>query len=121
MPNGGEVIIENPLNDCENAVDSLATMHVTYLNRMYDQNVLNKWAESVVTKKGSFYGMDGLSYIEQHLGYRLLINNTLLDYDFLLDKLSVAVNLQNVGFAPLYKEPEACFAIQNKTTGIIIM
>ena len=52
VPNGGEVIIENPVNDFENAVESFATMHVTYLNRAYDQNVLNKWSQSVGTQEG---------------------------------------------------------------------
>ena len=32
-PNGGEIIIDNPYNDFEAAVDALNTMGVTYLNR----------------------------------------------------------------------------------------
>jgi len=106
VPNGGEVIIDNPVNDFENAIKDLATMHVTYLNRQYDQNVLNKWAEAIVTENGCFNGMDGLSYVERHLGYRLLINKADFSYDFWPDILTVNVTLQNVGFAPMYRQPE---------------
>lgn len=116
VPNGGEVIIENPVNDFERAIESLATMHVTYLNRAYDQNVLNKWAASTVTEEGCFNGMDGLNYVERHLGYRLLIADTAMEYDFWPDKLTVAVNLKNVGFAPMYKEPEAYFVLRRNET-----
>ena len=119
VPNGGEVIIDNPVNDLENAIDTLATMHVTYLNRAYDQNVLNKWAEKTITEEGCFQGMDGLSYVERHLGYRLLIENSQLDYEFLRDSLKVTVNIKNVGFAPLYKEPEAYLVMRHKETNAV--
>lgn len=118
VPNGGEVIIENPVNDFENAVESLATMHVTYLNSAYDRNVLNKWAETTVSEDGCFDGMDGLSYIERHLGYRLLIKNTDLFYLFWKDTLSVYINLQNVGFAPMYKNPNVYLVIHEENKDI---
>lgn len=114
VPNGGEVIAENPLNDFENAVKDLSTMHVTYINRWYDQKVLYKWAETKVSEDGCFDGMDGLTYIERHLGYRLLIKETKALYDFWTDKLSVSITLQNVGFAPMYKKPELYMVLQNE-------
>ena len=100
VPNGGEVIIDNPLNDFESAVENLAKMHISYLNRDYDRNVLNKWAETII-EDGVYAGMDGLTYIERHLGYRILIHDVRTTYDFWQDTLSVDVNRQNVGFAPL--------------------
>lgn len=120
VPNGGEVIIENPLNDFESAVENLAKMHVTYLNQGYDQKVLNKWAGTTVTEEGCYYGMDGLTYMERHLGYRLLIADTALSYDFWEDTLNIEIALQNVGFAPLYKEPEKWLTICRKETGAIM-
>ena len=84
----------------------MATMHITYLNSQYDQAVLNKWAEAIVTEDSCFNGMDGLSYVERHLGYRLLINKVDFSYDFWPDILTVNVTLQNVGFAPMYRQPE---------------
>ncbi len=113
VPNGGEVIVENPVNDFENAIADMTTMHVSYLNRDYDQAVLDKWAETIITEEGCFNGMDGLTYVERHLGYRLLIHGTDMDYDLYKDKLVLEVTLQNVGFAPLYRKPELYAVISN--------
>ena len=106
VPNGGEVIIENPFNDFENAIKDMATMHITYLNQQYDPNVLNKWAATIVTEDSCFNGMDGLSYVERHLGYRLLIKKADFSYEYWPDTLTVSVTLQHVGFAPLYRQLE---------------
>ncbi len=117
VPNGGEVIVNNPWNDFENAKETLARMHISYLNIDYDQNVLNKWAKSTVTESGCFYGMDGLSYVERHLGYRMLIKDVSIRRNYWSDKLSVNINLQNVGFAPIYKKQDVCVSVRNKAIG----
>lgn len=119
VPNGGEVIVENPVNDFENAVKRMRTMHVTYLNQAYDQNVFNKWENSTVTEPGVFFGMDGLNYVRRMLGYRHLIDTVSLSYNFWPDELDVAINIKNVGFAPIYKEPEKYMTVKNKETGVI--
>lgn len=107
VPNGGEVIVDNEYNDFDNALADLKTMHVTYLNRDYDAKVLNKWANTTVSTGDCYDGMDGLSYMERHMGYRLLIKNVKMQQDFWEDTLEVSVTMQNVGFAPLYKPCEA--------------
>ena len=117
VPNGGEVINENPVNDFENACRDMAKMHVTYINRDYDRNVLNKWAESTVQTEGCFYGMDGLTYIERHLGYRLLITDVSMEHDFWRDVVCVDIAMKNVGFAPLYKECRVSLILCEKSTG----
>ncbi len=117
VPNGGEVIVENPYNDFENALADMRTMHITYINRDYDQNVLNKWAETTITEKGCFNGMDGLTYMERHLGYRFVIRDTSLAYEEKKDVLTVGVSLQNVGFAPVYKEAHMNVVLENNATG----
>ncbi len=119
VPNGGEVIVDNPVNDFSNALQNLAAMHITYLNWEYDREVLEKWADSTVTEEGCFYGMDGLTYIERHLGYRLLIADAGLKYRFWEDKLSISIQLQNAGFAPLYQETELMITVKNKKSGEI--
>jgi hypothetical protein len=94
-------------------------MHVTYLNQAYDQNVFNKWANSTVTEPGVFFGMDGLNYVRRMLGYRHLIDTVSLSYNFWPDELDVTINIKNVGFAPIYKEPEKYLTVKNKETGVI--
>lgn len=106
VPNGGEVIVDNIYNDFENARRDLALMHITYLNRDYDRAVLEKWAKETVREEGCFDGMDGLTYIQRHLGYRFFIADTDISHQFMKDCLSVSITLKNVGFAPVYREPD---------------
>lgn len=117
VPNGGETVIDNGYNDFENAVKDMSAMHITYLNRDYDSEVLNKWAETTVAEDGCYYGMDGLSYMERHLGYRLVIRDVDMSYNFKKDTLSVDVAIQNVGFAPLYREAQARILLYSRETG----
>lgn len=117
VPNGGEVINDNPFNDFENAVKDLAAMHVTYLNEGHDQAVLDKWKKEKVTESGCFKGMDGYTYIERHLGYRLLIKKAEFHHTSFMDHIEVGVTMKNVGFAPLYAEPEAELIFYDKEQG----
>lgn len=117
VPIGGEVIADNPYNDFENAVKDLATMHVTYIGKDYDTKVLDKWAAVKVEEEGCFAGMDGLSYMERHLGYRLVLNESFFRYDTKKDSIIAGVSLQNVGFAPLYREAQTCIIMVEEETG----
>lgn len=103
VPNGGEVVIDNPLNDFESALDALRTMRVTYLNWDYDRSVLDKWAASVA-QEPPYDGMDGLTYIQRHLGYRYWIESASFRYSYLGNRLLLGANLKNAGFAPMYSE-----------------
>lgn len=101
VPNGGEVVLDNPLNDFESALNALRTMHITYLNWDYDRAVLDKWAAAVV-EEPPYEGMDGLTYMERHLGYRYWIESAFCRYSFLSGQLHVGAKLKNEGFAPIY-------------------
>jgi len=117
VPNGGEVVIDNEHNDLENALKDMRAMHVTYLNRDYDTKVLDKWAGSTVREEGCFDGMDGLTYVERHLGYRLVLREAELDYDLETDQLTAGITLQNVGFAPVYREAQARLVLYDRERG----
>lgn len=107
VPNGGEVVADNPYNDFPQAVSTLRTMHVSYLNRDYDSKVLEKWASARVTGEGIWNAMDGLTYVERHLGYRFVIRGASLSHRFWRNTLELEVALSNVGFAPIYR-PVQC-------------
>ena len=115
VPNGGEVITNNPYNDFENAARDLARMRISYLNRDYDKAVLEKWAGVTVSEGSCFDGIDGLSYLERHLGYRLVLDQVRFQRDFFQDSIRAEVALRNVGFAPLYREPEAVLRLVGAT------
>lgn len=112
-PNGGEVTLDNSYNDLENAIRDMETMHVTYISRDHHAGVLAKWERSKVTEDSCFNGMDGITYMERRLGYRLVIREARLEHDRKNEALSVAVDVQNVGFAPVYRQTDAQVVLWN--------
>ena len=58
--------------------------------------------------------MEGLSYIERHLGYRLVLSDVFMQHDFWEDTTEIKVSLKNVGFAPVYKECEPVFLVKDE-------
>lgn len=117
VPNGGEVIIDNPYNDFEAAVADLKTMHITYLNEDYDRNVLQKWAGTRVQTGDVFDGMNGYEYIKRHLGYRLLLTESVLTHNFWKDTVNIQIGLKNAGFAPIYKKSYARLVFYDNMSG----
>lgn len=105
-PNGGEVIIDNVYNNFENALPTLRQMRITYINEYYDRNVLQKWEQTIISDGSVYDGMNGYTYIKEHLGYRLLIDTADLAYHVEDDSMTFRVNMRNVGFAPLYGNKE---------------
>ena len=61
VPNGGEVITDNPYNDLENAISDLKAVHVSYLNKDYDPAVLNKWKQTLYTAISSSNNADTIA------------------------------------------------------------
>lgn len=106
VPNGGEVISDNPYNDFENAVRDLRTMHISYLNWDYDREVLEKWERSTYFGGDCYDGMNGLEYIERHLGYRFYIDSPAVSYSYLKNELTLGAMMKNSGFAPVYSHKE---------------
>ena len=120
VPNGGEVIADNPYNDFDNAVRDLSAMHITYLNQDYDKAVFDKWAAAEVSGQGCFDGLDGLSYIRRRLGYRLLITQTTAVRRLLQQRLDLTVSFRNAGFAPLYAAPELTLTVQKEDANTVL-
>lgn len=143
VPNGGEVIIDNEYNDFDHAIRDLAMMHVSYLNSAYDATVLDKWKASVyhadnvsqsnlvtdtnitnteysnsVNVSDAFDGMNGYDYIERHLGYRYVLQDSKLKFHPLFDDSAVlTVDVENVGFANCYRPLDATVAVVSNATG----
>lgn len=105
VPNGGEVVQPNPMNDGKRAIDDLRAMHVSYLNRDYDTRVYDKWKATPLTwgaagwKKGSVY-----NYIIAHLGYRFLLQDIqVAPSSPKRDELTITLKIENVGFSICYR------------------
>ncbi len=144
VPNGGEVTIDNVYNDFDNAIKDLAQMHVSYLNSAYDSAVLNKWRETTVTgttmtktttigtttigndivESGDansttlWNGMNGYDYIERHLGYRYVLDNSSFKFYPLFDDTGMlTVRIRNVGFSNCYRPLDVTVYVVSDLTG----
>ncbi len=112
VPNGGEVVIDNPYNDFSNAVHDLACSHVSYLNSTYDETVFSKWKMAVWQGSDAFNGMNGYDYISRHLGYRYCVRSS----DFNVsspwnDTASLSVLLENTGFSNSCRSFDVCLVL----------
>ena len=65
--------------------------------------------------------MNGLDYIEAHLGYRYVITGTSLSYDAQKsDTAAFSLTIQNTGFAPSYRCFDGTMILHDTATGIRI-
>lgn len=105
VPNGGEAVIDNPLNDLPAAVEALRTMHVSYLNRMHHAEVIEKWRSSVMQTDDVWNGTDGYTYIDAHLGSRYRCSAfSQSAFDWQTDNaVSLCATLTNTGFSGSYE------------------
>ncbi len=118
VPNGGEVVIDNPYNDGENAIKDLAKMHVSYLNRIYDEAVIQKWKESTYTGSESLYqDQSYYNYITDHMGARFVLKN--FSFSQKPSKKQMAkgrLELENKGFSALYQKAVLTITMINTET-----
>lgn len=120
VPNGGEAVLDNPLNDLDASISDLAQMRVSYLSCDHDASVLDKWRASVYEGAADdvFHGVSGYHYIAAHLGYRFVVRRA----DASLSagshpSLSVSAALENTGFSPSYRRFEIRFLLRNDDSG----
>ena len=118
VPNGGEVVLENELNDLESADEALRTMHISYLNNRHDMQVLEKWKNTIYSNESSVYdGMNGYDYIERHLGYRFVIRSAAVkEKGFCWEDPVLNVEIENVGYAPRYTPCRVEVTFKNQDT-----
>ena len=115
VPNGGEVVLVNEYNDIDRAICDMEKMHITYINQDHDLQVMEKWRNSTVDTDDIFDGMDGISYMQARLGYRLVLRKCQMQHEFWKDKLYIRLDISNSGFAPIYKACDASLTFVPKT------
>lgn len=108
VPNGGEVVNNSSLNDGAAAVKDFSSMHISYLNQVYDLEVINKWKQTIITEERDLYeGKSYYDYITDHLGARFVLKDCTLNYQpFQKGKAKGTLQLVNKGFSNLYTEKE---------------
>lgn len=85
LPYGGEVAIpDSPLHNIENCIPEMQELHLSYLNKSWNSEVIDKWKNTYYTpsigKDTAYYGMSAYEYIENHLGYRFVLTNSVFEY-----------------------------------------
>lgn len=104
VPYGGELVANyngsNPINTPSYLSLEGFRTHTTYLNYEWHQATILAMKDSVMHGVDAEYeGASGFKYLEDHLGYRLVLRNALLP-DTLTDRvLSARLSIDNVGFA----------------------
>lgn len=110
VPNGGEAVCGDYYAGGEDAASTVAVMrkmHVTYLNRYYDERILNLWKDWKWTEAGAWQGKSLYEYVGKHLGYRFWVKDVNIALTSRRERMfQVAVTIENVGFANLYEEAE---------------
>lgn len=110
VPNGGEAVCGDYYAGGEDAVSTVATlrkMHITYLNRYYDERMMDLWKTWKWTEAGVWQGRSLYEYVGAHLGYRFLVKDVELALTSKRERsFAVSVTIENVGFANLYEEAE---------------
>lgn len=74
-------------------VETLRKMHLTYLNRVYDSRVLDRWKRIPYKDRGSLY-----DYVGNHLGYRFVLNRVWVEDQ------TLCIEGRNEGFGRLYRK-----------------
>lgn len=92
--NGGEMPNSSKYTKIENAIKEFRKLNITYLNRYYNTEVLKEW------EKETYKGWNGLSYIREHLGYRLYLERVKLPESWQQGETLVpSLRIKNTGFA----------------------
>ena len=105
VPNGGEVTVDNPYNDLDNAIRDLRKMHVSYLNIAHDAAVIDKWKATPYDGDDAFSGSTGFDYINAHLGYRYVLKDSSVEFHQLDNTAAkLYLTIENTGFAPAYRK-----------------
>jgi len=112
LPFGGEVTVpDSPLHNIEACLPEMNKIHLSYLNAEWDNRVIDKWKNSYYTEEcgadKKYYGKTAFTYIQNRLGYRFVLKNSVFTYSDSSEKLNVRLTLQNAGFGNLNRNKRA--------------
>ncbi len=116
VPNGGEAVLGEAFREQMTpraVVEILRRMHVTYLNKVYDPNILDLWKQWKYPEGETWNGKSLYDYIGAHLGYRLVIREACFRAGRGRETGRLEITVENTGFASLYQE--AVLGVENRT------
>lgn len=102
VPNGGEVVGDAPWGELPAAIAHFSKIHLSYLNSVYDERVLNRWKNTFIN------GINGYAYIGMHLGYRFVVKSATLKKSSILE-----IFVENQGFSCMYEEAQVLLLLMD--------
>ncbi len=124
LPYGGEVVVPgSTLHDIENCLPEMFLLDLSYLNIEWNYEVIDKWKASTYTKASGtdslYYGMTGFEYIQNHMGYRFVLKNSVFTYPKDLSGLKIDLTLQNVGFGNLNRHKQTTILFEDSSGRLV--
>ena len=120
LPFGGEVTVpDSPLHNIEACLPEMNKIHLSYLNTEWDNRVIEKWKKTFYTEacglEKQYYNKTAFTYIQNRLGYRFVLKNSVFTYSATSEKLNVRLKLQNLGFGNLNRNKRAKLIFTDST------
>lgn len=120
LPYGGEVVIpDSELHNIENCLNEMFLLHLSYLNIEWNNYVIDKWKKSTYTEAAGadslYYGETAFQYIENHMGYRFVLENSTFEYDTAVSQFGIDLSLRNVGFGNLNRPMNMTLLLESET------
>lgn len=110
-PFGGEALKPNGvLSYIDNCLPEMNDVNLSYLNGIYDSEVINMWKNQTYNSSCEmgdnelYYNESAFTYIQNHMGYRLVLKNSTFNYSSKFNFLKVDLNIDNVGFGNFNKQ-----------------
>ncbi len=119
VPNGGEAVFGEDFAEqlTPKQVEMIfRRMHITYLNKKYDPNILETWKQWRYAGENVWNDKSLYDYIGAHLGYRLVIRSARLKPERGGRRGRLEITVENTGFASMYQEAE--FWLESRGTEI---
>ncbi|MDE5943611.1 MAG: DUF4832 domain-containing protein [Clostridia bacterium] len=121
LPYGGEVVTpDSSLHDIDKCLPEMFEMGLSYLNVEWNNLVIDKWKASYYTSAcgddGLYYGSTAFDYIQNHMGYRLVLTDGTLSYSN--GEISVSLKIDNVGFGNLTKSKLVKLIFEDEEGGV---
>ena len=123
LPFGGEVTVpDSPLHNIEACLPEMNKIHLSYLNTEWDNRVIEKWKKTFYTEacglEKQYYNKTAFTYIQNRLGYRFVLKNSVFTYSATSEKLNVRLKLQNLGFGNLNRNKRAKLIFTDSTGAV---